>query len=65
MPRGLQSIEGELRGDVLSGHIAAALSRTAAFEQVMGEKANLSANAICTDGLHRGVGGRREMGIRA
>ena len=44
--RGFQPVQCELGSNVFRGDVAAALSGAAAFEQVVGQKAHMSANAL-------------------
>src|SRR5262249_59885432 len=64
---GLQPFQRELCRDVLGGDIAAALASAAAFQQIVGKKADVGAYAPGVDFLHgrdRGWGkvGRSEIG---
>ena len=48
---GLEAVEGELGGDVLGGQIAAAEAGAAAFQEVVGEEADVGADVFGVDGL--------------
>jgi len=52
-----------LGGDVFGGQVASALSSTAAFEQIVREKADVSPNVLWLDGLD-GSDGRAGQSMR-
>ena len=58
---GLQTVLGELRGHVFRGDVAAALSRAAAFEQVVRKKTHVPANVLRIDRLQGDEGRSRQL----
>jgi hypothetical protein len=58
---GFEAVEGELRGDVLGGEFASAGSGAAAFEQIVGEELDVSADIFGIDGRFRRLDGRRNV----
>ena len=57
----LEPIELELRGDVVRRDVAAARTRAAALEQIVGEKFYVRANALRIDSAH----GRLHVGRKS
>ena len=49
-PAGARPYEGELRGDVFGGELAAAQAGVAAFEEVVGDELVLLADVVGADG---------------
>src|ERR1700676_3371735 len=59
--RGFQSIQRELRRNVLSGNVASPLSGPASLKQIVRKKADMCFNVIRANALQGGNRGRRQV----
>src|SRR5208282_1128471 len=63
--RGLQAIERKLGGDVFGGNVAAALAGASSLKQIVGEEADMGLDAVGTNALQCGDGGRGKVRAEA